>query len=331
MKKSRIIVPALAMLTLSVAASVTGTVAWFTASRAASATLNDLVAIDTAGDLSMTLTSGNAIATGKTVALKPLRDFSYCVSTVKNNAGTGYIALLNDDGNTVTATRQITNYTDPYGRIVNTDVYYANTFSATFSTETLVNSYLFFNNNVTKSHLLKDYTGTNSIYQALRVSMKATNSNDTDGSKIKIITWAPYTSLNPETNEVYNVNEAATIANGGVSITDTDIGEKYHKSTGEQTTSPIVEATKNVVKKADADPITEANTSEYADKSNFLLSNQLIGGDNKVTVTVNFVIWFEGLDPACLSGKQDISTVLDQTKETISMGFYAIPVTSFAA
>ena len=46
MKKSRIIVPALAMLTLSVAASVTGTVAWFTASRTASMSVENLAALE---------------------------------------------------------------------------------------------------------------------------------------------------------------------------------------------------------------------------------------------------------------------------------------------
>ena len=59
MKKSRIIVPALAMLTLSVAASVTGTVAWFTASRTASIKASNLAAFNTDGDLSLILTAGN--------------------------------------------------------------------------------------------------------------------------------------------------------------------------------------------------------------------------------------------------------------------------------
>ena len=51
MKKSKIIIPAAAILALSVGASVTGTVAWFTASRTVSTTVNNLAAINTAGDL----------------------------------------------------------------------------------------------------------------------------------------------------------------------------------------------------------------------------------------------------------------------------------------
>ena len=51
MKKSKIIIPAAAILALSVGASVTGTVAWFTASRTVSATIKNLAAINTSGDL----------------------------------------------------------------------------------------------------------------------------------------------------------------------------------------------------------------------------------------------------------------------------------------
>ena len=94
MKKSRIIVPALAMLTLSVAASVTGTVAWFTASRTANMQLNNLAALNTSGDLSLVLEKGNQTTnpgsngTTKTLALEPMRDFSYDVSI-----GNGYSLL----------------------------------------------------------------------------------------------------------------------------------------------------------------------------------------------------------------------------------------------
>ena len=45
MKKSKIIVPALAIITLSTAASITGTVAWFTANRTASVTVGDMAVV----------------------------------------------------------------------------------------------------------------------------------------------------------------------------------------------------------------------------------------------------------------------------------------------
>ena len=51
MKKSKIIIPAAAILALSVGASVTGTVAWFTASRSVTLTGKNVAAINAAGDL----------------------------------------------------------------------------------------------------------------------------------------------------------------------------------------------------------------------------------------------------------------------------------------
>ena len=62
------------MLTLSVAASVTGTVAWFTASRTASITASNLAAFNTDGDLSLVLSAGNqapSSVSGKNIQLKP--------------------------------------------------------------------------------------------------------------------------------------------------------------------------------------------------------------------------------------------------------------------
>lgn len=333
MKKSRIIVPALAMLTLSVAASVTGTVAWFTASRTASMTLNNLVAFETSGALSMTLTAGNATvdSEAKTVTLKAMRDFSYNVT--KN---VGYTALFDSEGKMVTGTREVTNYTAEFGKFgsSSTPVYYANTFSATFSTSANVKSYLFFNNNHSKSHLSKDYASTDtenkSIYRALRVSMEATDSRGSDTAVTKIITWAPYTSL--DTSKVLSVKEAATLAGSGVSVGTPATLENYVKTTGESNTT-ILENTTNVVKATTVDPITEANNKTDAGASPLLLSNELIGGSTTaVDVTVKFVIWFEGLDPACLSGNNNISTIAAAAAaETISMGFYAIEENAFAA
>ena len=325
MKKSRIIVPALAMLTLSVAASVTGTVAWFTASRTANATLNNLVAISTSGALSMELTNVNAESvnsTDKTVKLRALRDFSYDVSHHK-----GYIASFNIDGTTVTETKEVTSYTGIFGSFGSpaTDVYYVNSFNATFSTTSSAKSYLYFNNNHAKSGLNNDYsldTHAGSIYRALRVSMEAIDSRGS-GATTKIITWAPYTDL--AENKVLNVVEAAKIKGDGVSASVAASTTNYVKESGD----PIVGVTPNVVKKATEDPVTEGNARQYALDSALLLSSELMNGIN---VTVKFVIWFEGLDPVCLSTSKDVQVVTSAiTAEAIRMGFYAIPETAFAA
>ena len=58
MKKSKIIVPALAMIGLSAVASVTGSVAWFTAQRTGRITTQQFVVTKIDGDLNIALTEG---------------------------------------------------------------------------------------------------------------------------------------------------------------------------------------------------------------------------------------------------------------------------------
>jgi len=58
-KKSKIIVLALALITATTVASVTGTVAWFTANRAVTVTLNAFASTKLESNLEVTLTSGN--------------------------------------------------------------------------------------------------------------------------------------------------------------------------------------------------------------------------------------------------------------------------------
>ncbi len=58
MKKSTIIVPALAVIAMSTAASITGTVAWFTASRSATVTASDFAIAKTSANMQVALSEG---------------------------------------------------------------------------------------------------------------------------------------------------------------------------------------------------------------------------------------------------------------------------------
>ncbi len=58
MKKSRIIVPAMAMIAFSTAASIAGSVAWFTASRSATINAGTYAVVKTNADLAVTLSDG---------------------------------------------------------------------------------------------------------------------------------------------------------------------------------------------------------------------------------------------------------------------------------
>ena len=59
MKKSKVIIPALALMAFSVAASITGTVAWFTANRVATVTAGSFAVVNTTTDLSVTGNRGS--------------------------------------------------------------------------------------------------------------------------------------------------------------------------------------------------------------------------------------------------------------------------------
>lgn len=75
MKKSKIIIPALGMLLLSTAASVTGTVAWFTSLQTGSAQITSFAVTKTGGSLETELVAGNGTelngaAVGGSIVLK---------------------------------------------------------------------------------------------------------------------------------------------------------------------------------------------------------------------------------------------------------------------
>ncbi len=63
MKKSKIIIPALAMIAFSTAASISGAVAWFTASRQASINAGTYAVVKTNSDLACTVTAGIGVKT----------------------------------------------------------------------------------------------------------------------------------------------------------------------------------------------------------------------------------------------------------------------------
>ncbi|MGN1278011.1 MAG: hypothetical protein ACI4UG_00855, partial [Candidatus Onthovivens sp.] len=262
MKKSRIIVPALAMLTLSVAASVTGTVAWFTASRTASMSLSNLAALNTSGDLSLVLEKGNqssepgASGNIKTLELQPMRDASYDVShtSTAQNSTDVYYGLLDNEGNKVTKTVAASSSDLKFGTFDQQNVYFANYFTGTFNTQAVNASYLYFNYNKTKSYV-EGYESFNSnnIYRALRVSMEAKSmqGDSPDPVETKNIVWAPYTN---ETT-VYNLCKAGTL-NAPVNASGADVNIATSYKEGETALArETANASIKVVKINNNDPV----------------------------------------------------------------------------
>lgn len=104
MKKSKIIIPAAAILALSVGASVTGTVAWFTSSRTAtvkasvfeSKALETNLTVKSTKLVGMTTVDTSAATTSTITVDGYLTHGSY--NAAANNAGELYVANFNDDG-----------------------------------------------------------------------------------------------------------------------------------------------------------------------------------------------------------------------------------------
>jgi len=147
MKKSKIIVPALAMIGLSAVASVTGSVAWFTAQRTGNITTNEFVVTKTDGTLDCDVVAGigttrsakGSISSGS----NKLSDASFNPATkqlyndVENTAGvsTNFVAI--GDGNSYKDTTETKNDRNPvthwYVLSSEDHVYYAYTWKVTVS------------------------------------------------------------------------------------------------------------------------------------------------------------------------------------------------------
>lgn len=312
MKKSKIIIPAAAILALSVGASVTGTVAWFTAARTASFTGNNLAVVNAAGDLKVTLsavTGCSLSADSKSVNLTYLRDASFDGTSV-------YVADLSQDGTKIIGLSEaaIGSYNKAQVKVGNEvkekDVYKINQWKATFETSSAEDTYLFFNPDQAKSYVKEaNYSpAANSIYKALRVMMQCDS---------KTMVWAPYVAAE---ETVYHVKQAATNLDIDATTQPGNIPETYGNEN--------VEATANVVKNVEAiDVISEKKTTTAAAAADYCLSTTLKKDSAKV---VKCSLWFEGLDSSCFTGASDVTTAIEETMNKINFYFFAIAKNSFA-
>ena len=140
MKKSKLIVPAaLAVMLLSTAASVTGTVAWFTANRSVDITADNFEVVSTDGSLDYSIAAGNCTTVtqvnGKdkvsVTSGKRLTDASVDLSTA--GAMTVYTDNARDDGEQPTAFSTVAStYVVPS---TSDTVYYCATWTITFTYE----------------------------------------------------------------------------------------------------------------------------------------------------------------------------------------------------
>ncbi|MDD7546654.1 MAG: hypothetical protein PUK09_02670 [Bacilli bacterium] len=314
MKKSKIIIPAAAILALSVGASVTGTVAWFTASRSVTLTAKNVAAINAAGDLEVTLAEGNGTkVNGKTVTLSYLRDVSMDVSGTKTDV---YHAVLDTTGKSVIGTRKLLDNEKTSFSTVSVDeakfggksikVYNFCSWSATFTTSSNSANCLYFDSDLSKSFIAGK--AETSIYDAIRISMKV-GSDET-------LVWAPYTTL--AKTEIAHINGEGTLATPQESNKAAVVAN--YKTSGEPGTS-LTANYERVIKDAET-AVSSGEAWSTASKRTGLLSKTLKSG---APVTVSFNLWFEGLDPHCLTdGIGDITTVGTKVAKDLQLSFYAV-------
>lgn len=320
MKKSKIIIPAAAILALSVGASVTGTVAWFTAARSVNVNVNNLAAIDTAGDLSVelkTVTNGGATVADHDVTLTALRDASYDGAKIYGcTTDTGAVDGQAGEVVRVTGTQEITNtpVTVTAGS-QSVQIYAINQWDATFKTSSQFKTFLCFE--PVKSKLTDfvpgDSTNT-SIYNALRVMMQVSDSSKLEGYA-KTVVWAPYTN-DRTSNTVYHVKEAGTVKTPFKAATTVFDANNYKKDD----TNSLIETFEHVT---NSEVYTETSAIATVKGGKNTLSSSLKSGSN---VDVRFTVWFEGIDSDCISTADDLNNLLGyEIKKVMNLSFYSLP------
>lgn len=194
MKKSKIIIPALGMLLLSTAASVSGTVAWFTSMQTATSDITSFAVTKTGGSMATALTAGaGTVVSGSAITLQENvklthGSFNHTSNTAfyPNDTATVFTGVAKPDGSSTAFTTWALPGTD-------NKVYFAVswtiTFTYTFSGSTAP-VYLYFDGTAGEGATSKmtahtqTEAGTNSdlqSYKGFRVALMATS---------KVI-WAP--------------------------------------------------------------------------------------------------------------------------------------------
>ena len=255
LKKSAVVIPALARIAVTAAASVSGTVAWFTANRAVSATASTFTAYDDNGSLEITAAAGKGttVTNNKNVSvLGDLTDASFDFTNV-------WTDVRDDDGNAPTAFTRVTDASYKTGSTnkANKEVYYAVdwTYTITLTSKTKDNVDLFFDLSSTFAR-----RAANDTSNGFRIAMVAG-----EGTSKQQLVWG--------------VDGVKT----HVSAVDTADSE-FDANEYTQTVS-------DYSKRADGGA-GASNAKEYLGTFT----------PTSISITITCTAWFEGTDPAVVSG-----------------------------
>ena len=288
MKKSRIILPALGVLILSSAAAVTGTVAWFTASRIANVAMSGISAVNPEQGLILDYAKDGG---NTTINVTPAGDYNASTGVVSNNATVAVVhnqlrdasvdvsadkvfgTVLADDG-AIASIEEKTITTADSKKYNNNNVYYATKFTLGFKINRVESGYsqsLLFDQGVSSVTAPATVDADHDIKGALRIGFKTASD---------WFVWAPFTSDTVGTTEGESLRY--------VSVAGTGEGTQSFYGTDEIILGSATASTTAYT--TDSSVTTAAAVQAYA---GYL--GKLTGTDLMVTIYT----WFEGTDSVC--------------------------------
>ncbi len=308
-KKSKIIVPALALITTTTVASVTGTVAWFTANRAVTVSASNFVAtkvesnlvVTTEGRIGTKATDDNGITTttDNNVTNK-LTHGSYDAQA--NAAGSLYVAQISDDG------KSITDFTD-----LGTEATAKSTTATTSANKWLArnetNSKTWYGVSWTMKFSLQSASTNTADYLFLDPSA----SKFTDGSQSSGTTTAPGFRIAFMTDSTFKVM-------GGDSIT-THVDANMAKGTYQQTSDKAVNANKTYYTKSGDDDNATYTKVASPDVSNIASYYEKSVNTNYANYTTNTNYWQVGANVAKAADANETTTLTNNKLCLGSVGY----------
>lgn len=310
MKKSKILIPAFAVLALSVGASVTGTVAWFTASRSQS--FNSTFSVtDVNGDLDIDLTGNKNAGTSlnddqKIVVDGSLTHGSFDAKNDEANPANLYVASLSNNPNAGETEPKF--IVDRYNGLGTIPEKPANTQDANINSKWLAGA---------------DKTG--NIWYGVSWEAKVTlGESAISGTNHLFVDFNTSTATNPTKANVgfrlaimgNDGADAIVLANGTNALNKHVTGEKNTDNQGKFTKWHTFG--ENVAKAMD-----EQTLKEFKGNAGYI-SEFKTSAEGKYEINLKFVAWFEGEDTAVVSG----NTVAEAVSATLS--FYARRTTKTA-
>ena len=319
-KKSKIIVPALGLILLSTAASISGSVAWFTASRTATVDTGTFAIVKTDGTLGSSLTDGvgtdTSTGTVNPITGATLANASYNPSTKQlytNKGDQGASGFRELGGNTSHSTAEADN-AHAWKVSTNAKVYYAFSWKVTLTytwsaDDTPLNVYF-------------DYNASSVANRAMQEGQTSTANKTETGFRVALlgpthnVVWGKLQGA-ANLKGVYGTGANNAAVYGQTNLTNSNFGyfasDFYGLGNVDAATSSANRiAVGDYSKATDGD----ANSTQTSRPDYLGTITRANAQQNSTSIDVWCVAWFEGTDPNVMDNNE-----LDQLTATI--GFYA--------